>query len=163
VLVLNQSYEPLSICSIKKAIILLVLSKAEIVSIRNNKFVRSVNCKFPCPSIIKLMTYIKIPYKSVELTRKNIIKRDSGRCQYCGNKSVELTIDHVLPKSRGGSDTWENLTTACMRCNNRKGNKTPEEAGMSLLNKPKKPNHIMFMKQHVGKLEEAWKPFLFME
>ncbi len=163
VLVLNQSYEPISICSPKKAIILIYLMKAEMVAERKNKRIRSVSNSYPFPSIIKLLTYIKIPFKSVELSRKNIIKRDGNRCQYCNKKSVEITIDHIIPKSRGGMDTWENLTAACVRCNNRKGNRTPEEADMPLLTKPRKPNHIIFLKQHIGVLEEAWKPFLFMD
>ena len=109
------------------------------------------------------MTYIKIPFKEVELTRKNIIKRDANKCQYCGKKSIELTIDHIIPKSRGGSDSWENLITACVRCNNRKGNQTPDEAGIRLLSRPRKPNHIIFLKQNIANLEESWRPFLFMD
>lgn len=160
---LNQSYEPISICSARKAIVLVLLSKADIVIERANRKIHSVNNSFPFPSVIKLMTYIKIPFKEVELTRKNIIKRDANKCQYCGKKSIELTIDHIIPKSRGGSDSWENLITACVRCNNRKGNQTPDEAGIRLLSRPRKPNHIIFLKQNIANLEESWRPFLFMD
>lgn len=162
-MVLNQSYEPISICSARKAIILVLLNKAELITLRENRYFRSVSTKLPQPSIIKLSKYIRIPFNNIEPSRRNVLRRDEHRCQYCGKKSLEMTIDHILPRSRGGTDSWENLTTACIRCNNRKGNRTPEEAGMSLLSKPKKPNHIMFLRQAVGKIDDNWKPFLFMD
>jgi 5-methylcytosine-specific restriction endonuclease McrA len=137
--------------------------KAEIVAERKNVFFSTVEKQFPVPSVIKLCNYIKIPFKSVELSRKNIIKRDNNKCQYCGKKSLGMTIDHIIPKSRGGDDTWENLITACLRCNNRKGNRTPDEAGMPLLSKPRKPNHITFLRQQIGLLDDSWKPFLFID
>jgi len=142
--------------------VLLLLTKAEMVAQKQNKYIRSLTQKIPQPSVIKLSSYIKIPFKSIELSRKNILRRDDHRCQYCGKKTTDLTIDHIIPKSRGGGDTWENLVTACVRCNNRKGNRTPEEAEMKLLSKPRKPNHILYLKQTVGTIEENWKPFLFM-
>lgn len=85
------------------------------------------------------------------------------RCQYCGSPSAPLTIDHIIPRSRGGGDTWENLTTACIVCNNRKGNRTPEEARMRLLTQPRKPNHVLFLRQYIGRVDESWKPYLFMD
>jgi 5-methylcytosine-specific restriction endonuclease McrA len=78
-------------------------------------------------------------------------------------KTHELTIDHIIPKSRGGSESWENLVAACTKCNNKKGNRTPDEAGMVLINKPRRPHHILFIKQFMGKLDDNWKPFLFMD
>jgi 5-methylcytosine-specific restriction endonuclease McrA len=104
-----------------------------------------------------------MPYKRIDLSRKNILKRDNHRCQYCGKKTLDITIDHIMPKSRGGIDTWDNLVAACVRCNNRKGNRTPDEAGMKLLSKPRRPNHIMFLKQYIGRTEDSWRPFLFMD
>jgi len=161
VLVLNQSYEPVSVCSPKKAIILLFMMKAELVAPRENYYFRSVNQTFQLPSVIKLTRYIRIPFKQVELSRKNVMRRDGLSCQYCGSRTT-LTIDHIVPRSRGGADTWENLITACVACNNKKGNRTPEEAKMPLLSKPKKPSHIVYLKQYIGKFDESWKPFLFM-
>ncbi len=137
--------------------------KAEMVAQRQNAFVRSINFRMPQPSVIKLGNYIRVPFKTIELSRKNILRRDDNRCHYCGKKSLEMTIDHIIPKSRGGMDSWENLITACIRCNNRKGNRTPEEANMPLLARPKKPNHILFIRQSMGALDENWKPFLFMD
>lgn len=163
VLVLNQSYEPVSICSAKKAIILLYLTKAELIAKRDGKIIRSVKDFYPHPSVIRLSRFLKMPFKKIELSRKNILKRDGFRCQYCGHKATDLTIDHIIPKSRGGTDNWENLVAACHKCNNRKGNRTPEEANMTLLNKPRKPHHILFIKQYMGKVDDNWKPFLFME
>jgi 5-methylcytosine-specific restriction endonuclease McrA len=91
------------------------------------------------------------------------MRRDGYRCQYCGTKTHELTIDHIIPKSRGGSDSWENLVSACKVCNNKKGNQTPEEAKMVLINAPRRPHHILFITQYMGKVEDNWKPFLFLE
>ncbi len=91
------------------------------------------------------------------------MKRDNYQCQYCGSRSIELTIDHIIPKSRGGDDSWDNLTTACIKCNNKKGNRTPEEAAMKLLNTPKKPNHILILRRTVYNIDDTWKPFLFMD
>lgn len=161
VLVLNQSFEPMSVTSVRKAIILLYLGKAEIVE-KNHGMIRSINMAFPIPSVVRIKRYIHIPRKRIILTRKNILRRDNHRCQYCGRRNVSLTIDHVIPKVKGGPDTWENLVAACVQCNNKKGNRTPEEAGMSLLHKPKRPNHIFFIRYSAGRIDKLWKPYLFM-
>jgi len=152
-----------SVCSAKKAIILIFLTKAEIVAKRDGKLVRSINFAMPFPSVIRLARYIKVPFKKIELSRRNILKRDGFRCQYCGTKSHELTIDHIIPKSRGGSDSWDNLVSACKRCNNKKADKTPEESELHLIKRPRRPHHILFITQYMGKVDENWKPFLFME
>ncbi|MGE5480430.1 MAG: HNH endonuclease [Chloroflexota bacterium] len=162
-LVLNQSYEPISVCSPRKAFILILLMKAELVAERRGQSIRSVSQSFPLPSIIRLTAFSKVPKRKIELSRKNIIKRDDFRCQYCGKKSPQLTVDHIIPKSRGGIDSWENLVAACIKCNNKKGSRTLEEAGLKLLSKPKAPHYIMFLKQCIGNAEESWKPFLFMD
>ena len=91
------------------------------------------------------------------------MRRDDHKCQYCGKKNVEMTVDHIIPKSKGGADSWENLVTACVKCNNIKGNRTPEEIGMKLHSKPRKPNHILFLKLAIGAMEDDWRPFLFMD
>lgn len=162
VLVLNQNYEPMSITNAKKAIILIFLEKAEIIENHNDLKVRSVNLSFPLPSIIRLTRFIRVPRKRIVLSRKNIVKRDNHQCQYCGTTDVPVTVDHIIPKGRGGEDTWENLVCACTKCNNKKRNRTPEEAGMALLKKPQRPSHIFFIRYFVGKLDNSWKPYLFM-
>jgi len=159
---LNQSYEPLTICNIKKAIGLIYLGKAELILQDNRKILRTVSQNYPWPSIIRLSRFVRVPYKKVVLTRKNILRRDVYKCAYCGRSDLPLTIDHVVPKSKGGTDTWENLVCACTICNNKKSDRSPEEAKMVLLNKPFKPSHIMFIKNVVGKLNENWKPYLYL-
>lgn len=160
-MVLNQNYEPLTLCNVKRAIILAYLGKVEIISRVDGKKINSVSRSFDCPSIVRLGYFVKVPYKKIILSRKNVLKRDNHKCQYCGSTN-NLTIDHIIPKSRGGEDSWENLVTACIRCNNKKGDRTPEEAGMVLISKPKKPSHITFIKSSAGKVLEDWKPFLYL-
>jgi len=126
------------------------------------KQLRTVNSSYPWPSIIRLSQFISLPYKKVVLTRKNILRRDSFKCGYCGRSDLPLTVDHIIPKAQGGGDTWENLICACTACNNKKGDRTPEQANMKLLCKPFKPSHIMFIKHVVGKLDENWKPYLYL-
>lgn len=162
VLVLNGNYEPLAICSVPKAIILLYLDKAQLVSAQENKMLRSAKEVMPFPSVIRLGQYIHVPFKKVILSRKNILRRDGHRCQYCGASSIMLTVDHIMPKSRGGEDSWENLVSACLRCNNRKGSQTPDEAEMPLLKRPIRPNHVTFLRQYVGTVGKDWEPYLFM-
>lgn len=120
-----------------------------------------MNKSYAFPSVIKLCEYQRIPFRAVELSKKNILRRDGGKCQYCGTTKGILTIDHVIPKSRGGEASWENLTTACFNCNNKKGNKTPIEAKMPLLSSPHKPNYVLYLNQKIGKIEMEWEPFLF--
>ena len=96
------------------------------------------------------------------MNRKNLLIRDNNMCQYCGRKVQPLTLDHVVPKQFGGKESWENLVAACMPCNNRKANRTPEQAGMKLLNKPKRPNYFFYFQHFFGVSDERWKPFLFM-
>lgn len=138
------------------------MGKAELVLDDKRKNLHSVTKIFPWPSVIRLSRYINVPYKKVVLTRKNILRRDSFKCSYCGRGDLPLTIDHVIPRARGGSDSWENLVCACTICNNKKGDRTPEEANMSLTSRPFKPSHIMFIKHVVGKLDENWKPYLYL-
>ncbi len=162
VLVLNQNYEPMSVCNVKKAIVLLFRGKAEIVEASHGKVLRSVSLTMPFPSVVRLFVYIRVPYKKIILSRKNILRRDAHKCQYCGRSDMSLTVDHVMPRSRGGEDVWENLVCACVTCNNRKGDRTPEEARMTLTRTPSKPNHVTFIKHVVGTVDERWRPYLFM-
>jgi 5-methylcytosine-specific restriction endonuclease McrA len=162
VLVLNQSYEAISICNVQRAVIMLYLGKAELVASKNSRTINSVSRKIPYPTIVRLLIFIRVPYKKIVLSRKNILRRDMYKCQYCRRGDVTLTIDHIVPKSKGGDDSWENLVAACVSCNNKKGDRTPEEAKMMLYKKPTKPSHITFMKHFVGKIDEEWKPFLYM-
>jgi len=162
VLILNQNYEPMSVCNAKKAIILLYLGKAELIEAYDGKKIRSVSMSMPFPSIVRLGIYIHVPYKKIILSRKNILRRDGHRCQYCGRHDVPLTVDHIIPRAKSGEETWENLVAACVDCNNRKDDRTPEEAHMRLHRKPMRPNHVTFIRHFVGNIDERWKPYLFM-
>lgn len=162
VLILNQSYEPVTVCSVQKAIVLLYLRKADMVAAARGRVLRSVSTQMPFPSVIRLAHYRHIPYKGIILSRKNILRRDGHRCQYCGSTTVPLTVDHIVPRSLGGGETWENLVTACVRCNNRKDDRTPEAAGLRLRSTPRKPSHVTFIIHSVGSVDELWRPYLFM-
>ena len=135
VLVLNASYEPLNICNWKRAVILIFKGKAEQIE-HNGKVIYS-NCHLP--TVIRLRNYIRVPYKEIPLTRRNLMHRDQYTCQYCKSKTHDLTIDHVVPKSRGGTDSWDNVVASCQKCNVKKGNRTPKEARMHLLKHPRAP------------------------
>ncbi|MBI1939565.1 MAG: HNH endonuclease [Ignavibacteriales bacterium] len=140
---------------------LIILGKAELIADNQKKKIHSSVNAFPWPSVIRLNAFIKVPYKKIILTRRNILKRDGHKCAYCGRGDLPLTIDHIIPKSKGGDESWENLVAACLPCNNRKGDRTPGEADLTLRHKPYAPNHIMFIKTTAGRLEETWKPYLF--
>lgn len=159
VLVLNADYNAINLCTINKAFLLVYLNKAEMIAHSEDSFLRTISESYALPTIIRLHYYVRIPYKSIVLNRHNVFKRDHNRCQYCSSQK-HLTLDHVIPKSRGGSTTWDNLTTACKNCNSRKGDQTPEEANMPLKQKPFKPTFIMFLRDFSGKVDNAWLPYL---
>lgn len=160
VLVLNYSYQPISVTTLKKAVKLTWRNKVDTIEV-SEQILRSANSEYPLPLVIRLKSSVKYnPFRRVELNRKNVFKRDKNTCVYCGSKE-NLTVDHVLPKSRGGKSTWDNLVTACNRCNNKKDNKTPEEIGFNMSVKPKTPHHLIFLTEDT-KLHEKWKPYLYM-
>lgn len=159
VLVLNQDYSPISVCSAERAFLLIYLDKAELIHQAEDVKMRSVNVSYPMPSVIRLQRYIVVPFKRVMLTRQNVFKRDGNQCLYCGSQK-DLTLDHVLPKSRGGLSTWVNLATACQKCNSIKGSKTPEEAQMPLEKIPFKPSYIMFVRNFSGFTSKEWLKYL---
>ncbi len=159
VLVLNASYEPLNITSWRRAVVLLIKGKAE--QLENNE--RLVYADFPLPSVIRLRYYVRVPYKEIPLTRRNILERDRHTCQYCSYKGDKLTLDHVVPRSRGGGDIWENLVTACVRCNVKQGNRTPKEAQMTLRHQPRRPySSLQFelVKHTRGNLNQEWRKYI---
>ena len=162
VLLLNQSYEPIMVVRAKKAIILILGGKVE--ALENYKeIIHSAYLNLPLPSVIKLKEYVKIKRREAVLSRKNILKRDNNECQYCGEHSVNMTIDHVIPKCNGGEDTWYNLVAACAKCNIYKGNRSLKDAKMSLRIKPRKPNLILHLQKMVKDLQSNWRPYLFMK
>ncbi|MCS7245141.1 MAG: HNH endonuclease [candidate division WOR-3 bacterium] len=162
VLVLNQTFEPLNIISIKRAIKLIFTLKADIIY-ANSKLIRAQSIAIPEPSVIRLKYYIKVKYKEPSLSKKNIILRDRRTCQYCGTQKGPFTVDHITPKSRGGKDTWENLVCACMKCNLKKGDMLPEEVGMKLISKPRKPTYFELNILRDSIPDERWKEFLYLK
>ncbi|NJN76132.1 MAG: HNH endonuclease [Synechococcaceae cyanobacterium RL_1_2] len=159
VLVLNASYEPLNITSWRRAIVLVIKGKAEQLE-SNGQLIYG---DFHAPTVIRLRYYVRVPYKDIPLTRRNILERDQHCCQYCNYSGEQLTLDHVFPRSRGGQDTWENLVAACVRCNVHKGNRTPKEAEMSLKTKPRKPYsslHFELIKQTKHDRHQEWKKYV---
>jgi 5-methylcytosine-specific restriction endonuclease McrA len=163
VLVLNQNYEPLSVCSARRAFILVFLGKAEVVEATNGTQIRSAYQSYAMPSVVRLAVYIRVPQKRVLLSRKNILRRDGHLCMYCGTREGKMTVDHIVPRLRGGKDTWENLICACHPCNNRKGDRTPTEAGMRLLGRARRPTQITFIQQFIGIRDKRWRPYLFLD
>ncbi len=166
VLVLNTSYEAINICGVKRAIVL-VLNGIATPEEYTNKIYRSPSTTVRVPAVIRLNRYIQISYKLITFSRKNIFLRDNYTCHYCSDqfRPKELTIDHVLPKSKGGWNNWDNVVTACIPCNKKKGNKTPEEAQMSLLKKPKTPNLPIYLQiiRNIGNHNKEWRKYLFLD
>jgi 5-methylcytosine-specific restriction endonuclease McrA len=164
VLVLNASYEPINICAARRALVLLMKGVAAAEE-QAPSHVASARSAMPLPSVIRLLEYRRIPHQSRALSRKNILMRDRYTCQYCQKvlPSGELTLDHVMPRSRAGETAWENLVACCHPCNNRKGNRTPEEASMKLLRAPRPfslhtSRHLMRL---LGRGDDLWRKYLF--
>lgn len=163
VLVLNATYEPLSVVSVKRAVVLLLKEKAELIEAAE-AYLRAENFQIPRPLVIRLVYFVKIPRRmSLPVTRRTILARDNFTCQYCGATPVrqELTLDHVLPRSRGGKSTWENVVTACKKCNGRKGSRVPAEANMHLLTEPKRPRYLAIAALTNMEVRRAWNKYMW--
>ncbi len=140
-LVLNVTYEPLSVIPVGRAVHLLMVNRAEMIE-ASDAVIRSAHLQLPVPVVIRLLSYVRVPHNlPLPLSRRALLLRDAYSCQYCGIQPgrENLTIDHVIPRSRGGRTEWENVVAACAPCNRRKGNRTPDEAGMKLASHPHRP------------------------
>jgi 5-methylcytosine-specific restriction endonuclease McrA len=162
VLLLNQNYEPLTILKLKRAITLMILGKVDLIENERARLVHAIRLAYPFPSVIRLRYFVRIKRKEISLTKKNIIKRDNHQCQYCGRKIGVMTTDHIVPRALGGDDSWENLVCACLECNNRKGNRTPQQVAMRLIKMPKRPNYFTFVLREFGNPQDKWRPYLFL-
>lgn len=160
VLVLNASYEPLNVCSVRRAVVLILKEKAELLE-EGECSLHSESVTFPHPVVIRLVTYVRVPRDRAKrrITRRAVFARDSWTCQYCGTTS-HLTVDHVIPRSRGGASDWENIVTSCAPCNRRKGNRTPVEAGFQTHRKPKAPGPTIFIRVAAPVVPVAWQQYL---
>lgn len=160
VLVLNQNYEPLNVCNVRRAFVLLDRGKAEIIE-NGRGYLHSATALFEVPSVIRLVYLIRRPRPQGRLTRRDVFLRDHFKCQYCGKQTRDLTLDHVLPRHRGGAHTWENIVAACKGCNHRKAGRTPQEAHMLLHKDPYRPTYSFF-RSFYPYLEsnEGWRKFI---
>ncbi len=161
VLVLNQNYEPLNVCRVRRAIVLLYRGKAEMLE-NGSGFIPSVSYTFPVPSVIRLAYLIKRPRPQPKLTRIEVFNRDRYACQYCGKEAKQLTLDHIIPRYRGGEHIWENVVSACIACNRRKAGRTPKEAGMRLTRQPFSPrsNFSFLAPYHHLQMKSEWQKYL---
>lgn len=190
VLALNRNFMAVHVISVRRAFCLLFKELAEVIHVENGQYltydfegwreygllrlelgerldhedwIRSVNFDIQVPRVIRLVSYDRLPKNTVKFNRRNIFLRDGHRCQYCGNRfsSPQLSLDHVLPKSRGGPDTWENIVCACLTCNVNKGGRTPQEAGMKLLQRPAKPKRSPLLNRQLTQPKyESWRHFI---
>ena len=157
-LVLNATFEPLCVVSERRAVVLVMKSKAEIVH-ASDEAMHAERVTVPIPSVIRLTRYVKVPFRArAALNRRAVFARDGHRCQYCG--ATAENIDHVVPRSRGGMHDWENVVAACRRCNSRKENRTPHEANMRLRRRPTAPKEWAWIVVAVGKVAPEWEPYL---
>ncbi|MCD6340038.1 MAG: HNH endonuclease [Verrucomicrobia bacterium] len=184
VLVLNRLWQAVNICTVRRALVLLFQGHAQVVwaseggvyqtfSFREwrdfsqerpgEESVRSVSFRIRIPRVILLLVFDRMPRKEVKFTRHNIFERDKNTCQYCGKvfDRKDLNLDHVIPRDRGGPTTWENIVCSCVACNAKKGNRTPEEAGMRLIRRPRRPKWRPFVQVNFGApCHESWRHFI---
>jgi 5-methylcytosine-specific restriction endonuclease McrA len=160
VLVLNATYEPINVCTVRRATVLLLKEKAEIIE-RSSGELHWANGTCPRPHVIRLNTYVRIPRdpQKRKITRRAVFARDGWTCQYCGVRS-SLTVDHVIPRSKGGSSSWENIVASCAPCNRRKGDRLPHQINMHPRTKPRIPNPNIFIQLAAPTIPATWKPYL---
>ena len=159
VLVLNQNYQPLNVCNARRAIVLLGLGKAELMT-NGRGNIHTITQTVPVPSVIRLIYMIKRPLLRRRLSRRAVFYRDSFTCQYCGKQTRTLTLDHILPRSKGGPHVWTNVVSACIPCNHRKAGSTPAEANMRLRRKPGPPRPDPYALFRQRTILDEWRPFM---
>lgn len=165
VLVLNSDYEPLNVCNLRRAVVLVYLGKADVLHAQDEaQPLASAEGELTvAPSVVRLRHHVKRPLPELKLSRRSVFARDNYTCQYCGSTSKDLTIDHVTPKRHGGGMHWENLVACCRRCNTKKGDKAPEKVGMKLLRPPRRPRYTPYIalnKYVAGTKHAIWRDYL---
>jgi 5-methylcytosine-specific restriction endonuclease McrA len=161
VLVLNASYEPINVCTVRRAAVLLLKNRAEILE-KGEWVLHAESLTLPRPVVIRLLAYVRIPrdVHRRKITRRAVFARDRWTCQYCGHERGNLTVDHVVPRSKGGASTWENIVTCCAPCNRRKGDRLPAQVNMVPVRMPKAPNPTIFIHVAAPSIPEAWEQYL---
>lgn len=159
-LVLNATYEPVNVCTVRRAVVLLLKAKAEVIESAEREL-HSATTSMTRPMVIRLVTYVRVPRDTHrrKITRRAVFARDDWTCQYCGSRS-QLTVDHVVPRSKGGGSTWENIVAACAPCNRRKGDAMPRQAGMNLARAPRIPHPDIFIQVASPTIPASWHPYL---
>lgn len=159
-LVLNATYEPINVCTVRRAVVLLLKEKAEVIEHAEWEL-HSATRTMARPVVIRLVTYIRIPRDTHrrKITRRAVFARDNWTCQYCGSRS-NLTVDHVIPRSKGGPSSWDNIVASCAPCNRRKGDALPRQVGMSLLKPPRTPSASIFIHVASPSIPRAWQQYL---
>jgi 5-methylcytosine-specific restriction endonuclease McrA len=160
VLVLNATFEPINVCTVRRAVVLLLKEKAEMIE-RGEWHLHSANATMARPMVIRLVTYVRIPRDTHrrKITRRAVFARDDWTCQYCGSRS-NLTVDHVVPRSKGGPSSWDNIVASCAPCNRRKGSASPTQAGMNLSRPPRAPSPHVFIHVASPTIPAAWRQYL---
>ncbi len=163
VLVLNATYEPLNVCTVRRALVLILKQKAEVLE-HGDELLRSETMAFEQPEVIRLVGFVRVPrdIHRRRITRKAVLARDAWTCQYCGTRKPGLTVDHVIPRSRGGESVWENIVASCAPCNRRKGNRLPREIQMHPRTAPRPPGPNVFIRVAAPKVPASWEPYLAM-
>ena len=161
VLVLNASYEPLNVCTVRRALVLILKEKAEVLE-RGDGVLRSETMRIDRPEVIRLITFVRVPrdIHRRRITRKAVLARDGWTCQYCGSSKPSLTVDHVIPRSRGGESVWENIVASCAPCNRKKGNRLPQEVRMHPRSRPRPPGPTVFIRSAAPRTPSAWERYL---
>jgi 5-methylcytosine-specific restriction endonuclease McrA len=161
VLVLNASYEPINVCTVRRAAVLVLKARAEIIE-RGDWHLRSESITLPRPVVIRLVTYVRVPRDAHrrKITRRAVFARDRWTCQYCGSERTTLTVDHVIPRSKGGVSSWDNIVTCCAPCNRRKGDRLPRQANMHPRRRPKPPGQAIFVYVATSAIPQVWEQYL---
>ncbi|MCB0875950.1 MAG: HNH endonuclease [Solirubrobacterales bacterium] len=161
VLVLNATYEPIHVCSVRRATVLLLKARAEMLE-TGDRALHSEHMELERPVVIRLVSYVHVPrdVHRRKITRKAVLARDAWTCQYCGSERAGLTVDHVIPRSRGGESVWENIVASCAPCNRRKGNRLPREIHMHPKTTPRPPGPNVFIRVAAPKPPPIWERYL---
>jgi len=160
VLLLNSTYEPLTVVNARRALKLLFSKKAHTVE-QSKLFIATIKARIRLPSVIQIMYYVKKPYSRPKFSKKSVFIRDNYQCQYCGRYSTRPTIDHVVPKCKGGKTGWHNVVTACHNCNNKKSDRTLKEANMNLIKSPREPRYIIYSSIITPSKMKRWEKYFY--
>ena len=161
-LVLNASFEPINVCTVRRAIVLILKEKAEVIDADDTELeLHAEKVSMTRPSVIRLVTYVRIPFQSFrrKITRRAVFARDGWECQYCGRRG-SLTMDHIVPRSKGGDTSWENVVACCAGCNRRKGDRSVSQAGMRLRSRPRTPHPTIFIHVASPTIPTSWQPYV---